>query len=294
MTVKCGGNINLGAFSRFQLFGFFTTYMNFQMEIENIHRNIAETIIDGPTVILCDRGIHDAWAYCNNEIREIIKNQFELNEEKILNMRYDCTIHMLTSADGAEKFYSLADNVARHETAEQAKNIDYVLQEKYFAHKNFNIVENDCGSFEEKMECAYQIIERQIFAEKKKKWKKFEVEVIEIPKGAIIREYNKTKHLFKNGLESVSCLKFEGFSLYYYHRKNEKDGLKYRKVLNKREFTEILHENLVKEQKITNVKKILLKNKVWKIYRRPDDEKAILKSEKKEEIQFFFKVLNEK
>ena len=83
MTVKCGGNINLGAFSRFQLFGFFTTYMNFQMEIENIHRNIAETIIDGPTVILCDRGIHDAWAYCNNEIREIIKNQFELTPLQI-------------------------------------------------------------------------------------------------------------------------------------------------------------------------------------------------------------------
>jgi hypothetical protein len=101
--------------------------MNLQIEYENIYRDIAEKISDGPTVILCDRGIQDAWAYMSKEMREIIKNQYNWNQDMSFNMRYDCTIHMVTSADGAEEYYSLSGNVARHENAETARRIDKII-----------------------------------------------------------------------------------------------------------------------------------------------------------------------
>lgn len=38
--------------------------------------------------------------------------------------RYDEVIFMVTAANGAEQFYTLANNIARHETAEQARELD--------------------------------------------------------------------------------------------------------------------------------------------------------------------------
>jgi hypothetical protein len=38
-----------------------------------------------------------------------------MNEVYLRDRRYDLVLHMVTAADGAEKFYNLSNNLARYE-----------------------------------------------------------------------------------------------------------------------------------------------------------------------------------
>jgi hypothetical protein len=60
-------------------------------------------------------------------------------------------IHMVTAADGAEKFYDGATNEARYETIEEAREKDVKLREAYMAHPKWYLIDNSMKSFEDKM-----------------------------------------------------------------------------------------------------------------------------------------------
>ena len=42
-------------------------------------------------------------------------DQYNMNEVYLRDRRYDLVLHMVTAADGAEKFYNLSNNIARYE-----------------------------------------------------------------------------------------------------------------------------------------------------------------------------------
>ncbi len=69
---------------------------------------------DEPAVVLCDRGTCDPMAYVSAEQWQVILDQEGWNSNTLRDFRYDAVIHLVTAADGAEKFYSL-DNKARYE-----------------------------------------------------------------------------------------------------------------------------------------------------------------------------------
>ena len=56
--------------------------------------------------------------------------------------RYDVVIHIVTAADGAEKYYNL-DNKARHENIEQAIIADRKILSAYIDHPNHFIIDNN-------------------------------------------------------------------------------------------------------------------------------------------------------
>lgn len=72
-----------------------------------------------------------------------------------MNDRYDAVIHMVTAADGAPKFYDLA-NVARTETLEEAIQRDLDLRGCYRGHQEYHIVDNR-GNFEQKVKTTLNI-----------------------------------------------------------------------------------------------------------------------------------------
>jgi len=49
---------------------------------------------------------------------------------------------MVTAADGAEKFYTFENNVARYESLEEAVKLDKRLINAWVGHPNFSIIEN--------------------------------------------------------------------------------------------------------------------------------------------------------
>ena len=80
-------------------------------------------------------------------------NSVGLDHVSARDTRYDAIFHLVTAADGAETFYSLANNEARHESAEEAIAQDRKTQNAWNGHPHHIIIDNrKQRAFERKME----------------------------------------------------------------------------------------------------------------------------------------------
>lgn len=71
--------------------------------------------------------------------------------------RYDQIIHLVTAANGAEKFYILDNNVARTEGIEQARKVDKRCAKAWVGHPYFDMIDN-CTEFEMKIARVLQAV----------------------------------------------------------------------------------------------------------------------------------------
>jgi len=120
--------------------------MKTQLGLEDSLMELAES--SGlPTVILLDRSLPDSQAYAAPVDFETIldRNDWSLNT---MMKRYDLVIHMVTTAIGAEDFYSL-ENDARTETPEEAREIDDKIRAAWLAHPKVIRIDNK-SDFEDK------------------------------------------------------------------------------------------------------------------------------------------------
>lgn len=62
--------------------------------------------------------------------------------EAALTARYDLVLHLVTAADGAEAAYTLSNNPARTESAEQAKELDARVVALWCSHPRRRIIDN--------------------------------------------------------------------------------------------------------------------------------------------------------
>jgi predicted ATPase len=122
-----------------------------QLQLEKTFVAIAESV-DRPTVVIMDRGLLDVAAYLPPDLWKETLQAVQLTEEYLAD-RYDLVLHLVTAADGAESFYTTANNEARTETSNQAKELDQKIRECYKVHKNLKIVDNSTD-FEGKMKRA--------------------------------------------------------------------------------------------------------------------------------------------
>ena len=79
-----------------------------------------------------------------------------MNESNIL-ASYDVVIHLVTAAIGKEEYYTTANNNARTETVEEARNQDIKTRNTWRHHPNLNIINNDT-LFNEKIEKTKNVI----------------------------------------------------------------------------------------------------------------------------------------
>lgn len=95
----------------------------------------------------------DGSAYLRPHLWERILTEHDLHVKKLRDDRYDMIIHLSTAADGAQDFYKLDGNVARHEDIQFAIELDKKLKEAWIEHNNFyQISNNNHPSFQEKIE----------------------------------------------------------------------------------------------------------------------------------------------
>ena len=92
-------------------------------------------------VVLYDRGILDGKAYITNQEFSDILEKNNYTQSSILD-RYDAVFHLVTAADGAEEFYTLENNKARSESAEQAKSTDLATRKVWLGHRHLRIIDN--------------------------------------------------------------------------------------------------------------------------------------------------------
>ncbi len=120
-----------------------------QQAKEEAFGEIGQILKEDKILIVCDRAVMDNCAYMTEqEFGWILK---QMGTSKIaLRDHYDAVFHLVTAAKGAEKYYTLANNQARTETAEEAAALDDRLIAAWTGHPHFRVIDNSTG-FEEKM-----------------------------------------------------------------------------------------------------------------------------------------------
>ena len=127
--------------------------MKLQMDLEDIFVQIAQTQPDSqPTIILCDRGVMDGQAYTNDIVWQAILDETGWSTIHLRERRYEAVVHMVTAADGAEKFYSTTSNEARYESLKEAIDLDKRLINAWVGHPHFHIIPNLKASFQQKID----------------------------------------------------------------------------------------------------------------------------------------------
>ncbi len=115
--------------------------VSLQIQKERVFEMAAHNMDDEKILIVADRGIVDNKAYMTDEeFRTLCR---ELGGSEIaFRDGYDAVFHLVTAAQGAEAFYSLANNQARTETPEQAIAMDQKLISCWTGHPYLRVIDN--------------------------------------------------------------------------------------------------------------------------------------------------------
>lgn len=123
-------------------------------------RALARIFNDDKCVILFDRGIMDVRAYMPNELFDAVLQEEGLTLHDVRDS-FDGVIHLITAANGAEKFYTKENNQARRENAQEAREADEKTLAVWVGHPHLKIIDNSTG-FESKMKRTFQAIARML------------------------------------------------------------------------------------------------------------------------------------
>lgn len=111
-----------------------------QIELEDKFMRIARAV-NQPAVIVCDRGALDISAYMKPEMWEEITASAGTSSAD-LRKRYDAVLHLVSAADGAEQFYTTANNSERTEGLALARELDKKIIQAWSAHPHLRVINN--------------------------------------------------------------------------------------------------------------------------------------------------------
>ncbi|MDO5702693.1 MAG: AAA family ATPase [Lachnospiraceae bacterium] len=123
--------------------------VDLQLTKERLFIKAAEGMPGEKILIVCDRGVMDNRAYMTaEEFGEVVDALG--GDEVQWRDSYDAVFHLITAANGAEDFYSNANNSARYESVEEARALDDRLIAAWTGHRHLRIIDNSTD-FEGKM-----------------------------------------------------------------------------------------------------------------------------------------------
>lgn len=122
-------------------FDFQVNLFKLQIEKEKIFQKASESFSNNKILLVCDRGILDNKAYMTEDEFKSVVNEVNSNEIELRDS-YDAVFHLVTSASGAEEFYTTENNRARMENISQAIEVDNRLISAWTGHPHFRIIDN--------------------------------------------------------------------------------------------------------------------------------------------------------
>ncbi len=217
---------------------------------EQYKRAICSSPYAQKAVILCDRGVLDCAAYVHKDIFKRILSELGYSIDELCN-RYQMVVHLSSAADGAEEFYTLANNTARSETPEQARALDARTQRAWLNHPHHVIIDNST-TFEMKMRRALRSLARTLHMpeplEIERKFHILNFNRNMIPADAvsidITQDYLVTEH---NGNRRVRRRYWNGGTSFFYTEKFP-TGNSGECIEREREITKIEYEHLLLEK----------------------------------------------
>ena len=127
--------------------------LEIQLALEDKFLRMAEQCVK-PSIIVCDRGAMDISAYMTPETWEDITRAVGTSTPK-LRERYDAVLHLVSAADGAEQYYTTANNASRVEQMNEeglriARSLDKKVIHAWTGHPHLRVINNH-DDFEAKM-----------------------------------------------------------------------------------------------------------------------------------------------
>lgn len=124
--------------------------MRLQLTEESVYEQAAGIMTNDNVLIVCDRGALCNKAYMTKEeFAQVMESVNSTEDER--RESYGAVFHLVSTAKGAEEFYTTSNNSARTESIEEAAALDDALIEAWKDHTYHRIVDNTTG-FEEKMQ----------------------------------------------------------------------------------------------------------------------------------------------
>jgi len=111
-------------------------------------------------IMICDRGALDIKAYLTDEELSLSLKDAGKTYDELID-RYYAVFHLVTTAIGAEKFYTLENNSARTESVSQAAETDGRSEKAWADHPRRYIIDNSTD-FDGKMQRLIEKIEETL------------------------------------------------------------------------------------------------------------------------------------
>ncbi len=127
--------------------------LEIQLALEDKFLRMAEQCTK-PCVIVCDRGALDISAYMTPDMWTDITRAVGTSTPQ-LRERYDAVLHLVSAADGAEQYYTTANNAQRYEQMDEeglriARSLDKKVIHAWTGHPHLRVINNH-DDFETKM-----------------------------------------------------------------------------------------------------------------------------------------------
>lgn len=101
----------------------------------------------------------DPSAYVDRESWLKMLKEMNVSEVDIRDHRYDCVVHLVSAAKGAEAFYSTDSNSVRSEGLELARSLDTFVMNAWVGHASFQVIDNvSVQNFAEKCDRVVQAV----------------------------------------------------------------------------------------------------------------------------------------
>lgn len=127
------------------------TVMDLQISLEDGFERILRAR-GRPSVLLCDRGLMDGSAYMTqDEWEQFMSRRNVQSESELREGRYNAVFHLVTAAEGAERYYTLENNAVRTETPEKARRVDVLTRTAWVGHPKLCVFDNSTD-FEGKLQ----------------------------------------------------------------------------------------------------------------------------------------------
>lgn len=199
--------------------------VHFSLQCENethVAQAIADLKTEKPIVLLLDRSILDCRGFLPTTLSQQLFEYFHITVAQAF-ARYDMVIHMQTAAIGAEEFYTVANDAARTETPEEARNVDQALWYAYQGHPHHVLIDNSTG-IDQKIRRVLDATARVIgIPEPMEIERKWVVQDITVPDYAtrvtIIQHYLRTDDPAVERRVRMRCI--DGTCSYYYTEKRD-------------------------------------------------------------------------
>ncbi|KAI6240719.1 CYTH-like domain-containing protein [Aphelenchoides fujianensis] len=151
-TILLGGGVKFGELSAEQSYAFQRDLLSTLLRIEQTLFTQAAMVSDRNVLVICDRGAMDPSAYMGQEGWEKILDELKLTPFELRENRYNQVVHMVTAADGAQGFYTVANNRARSEGIREALEQDRSTRNAWIGHPYVDVVDNsDVCKFDDKI-----------------------------------------------------------------------------------------------------------------------------------------------